>query len=68
MDKQFFQDFLMLSQAHTIATLAILCVVFYALKKNAGYKNQFFSSHAICAFNGFGVWFYFAIFGKFSRC
>ncbi|EOI1816934.1 hypothetical protein ACMGYH_001988, partial [Campylobacter jejuni] len=26
MDKQFFQDFLMLSQAHTIATLAILCV------------------------------------------
>ncbi len=33
MDKQFFQDFLMLSQAHTIATLTMLCVVFYALKK-----------------------------------
>ncbi len=28
MDKQFFQDFLMLSQAHTITTLAMLCVVF----------------------------------------
>ncbi|HHO0967379.1 TPA: hypothetical protein ACRT47_001826, partial [Campylobacter jejuni] len=26
MDKQFFQDFLMISQAHTITTLAMLCV------------------------------------------
>ncbi|EOJ9084744.1 hypothetical protein ACM5S8_001740, partial [Campylobacter jejuni] len=30
MDKQFFQDFLMISQAHTITTLTMLCVVFYA--------------------------------------
>ncbi|EKJ8912941.1 TPA: cation:dicarboxylase symporter family transporter [Campylobacter jejuni] len=41
MDKQFFQDFLMLSQAHTIATLAILCVVFYALKKMRDIKINF---------------------------
>lgn len=32
-------------------------MLFLRIKKNAGYKNQFFSSHAICAFNGFGVWF-----------
>ncbi len=36
MDKQFFKDFLMLSQAHTIATLAILCVVFLRIKKKCG--------------------------------
>ncbi len=41
MDKQFFQDFLMLSQAHTIATLAMLCVVFYALKKMRDIKINF---------------------------
>ncbi|EKH6746766.1 cation:dicarboxylase symporter family transporter [Campylobacter coli] len=41
MDKQFFQDFLMLSQAHTITTLAMLCVVFYALKKMWDIKINF---------------------------
>lgn len=41
MDKQFFQDFLMLSQAHTIATLTMLCVVFYALKKMRDIKINF---------------------------
>lgn len=41
MDKQFFQDFLMLSQAHTIATLAMLCVAFYALKKMRDKKSIF---------------------------
>lgn len=41
MDKQFFQDFLMLSQAHTIATLAMLCVAFYALKKMRDIKINF---------------------------
>lgn len=67
MDKQFFQDFLMLSQAHTITTLAMLCVVFYALKKMRDIKINFSLRMLFALLMGLGFGFALQYFGKFFQ-